>query len=298
MTLALSVFMILSIRRRVSAFKGRWSGTMCIALWMQYPILFSIYAMQGDIENKMGLFGLPKIDKLKQRGNREGLSKALDSRYPWKVRVDAALALAELDDDRGRQYFITILSHLKLHKENGNKNSVDAAAALVKKGDKAVNMLSAIFADPGLDSAQHEGAAAVLRMIGSDRSQDAFMNALEQNWEFGRMNMAAKALQEIGSERIVDRLLYYYVADRDDLRRKELSGKILHSIGSIRATECLNRNLNWNEGVTVEDPWTKEDLSYLKQHFRDNTSNLDIAAHLKRSFRDVITKAFGMGLIR
>ena len=210
----------------------------------------------------MGLSGLPNIDKLKQRGNKEGLKKALDSRYSWKLRVDAALALTELGEELGKQEFASHLSGLKRH----TKESIDAAQALEAAGEKAIGILAAILADPDENLLSHEGAASVLALIGGDRSQDALMDVFEQKVadpgsDF-RMDYAAKALEKIGSERLVDRLLGHVNGPKDNWEeqtRKKKAILILGAIGSNRAVDSLINLLPREDDI---NPFSKERTRY------------------------------------
>ena len=213
-------------------------------------------AKKGD---DMRLFGPPRIEKLKAKRNIAGLRKTLSSRYSWEMRLDAALALAELGDDQGTQEFAKHLSGLEL----GMKDSMDAAQALEAAGERAVSLLAAILSNPDNVTTSHSGAASILALIGGDRSQDALMDVFEQrraneNTDF-RMENASKALQKIGSERIVDRLLNHVNGRREDLEeqsRKIQAIFILGVIGSGRAVEPLMYELSDEDGDY--NPWSKE----------------------------------------
>lgn len=118
----------------------------------------------------MPLFGPPNIEKLKEKGDIEGLLRALGSASPTvlspkelAIRVQAATALGNFGDDRVVQALMEVVTS-----EHGWQRDIQAAAAqaLGAIGDpSAADTLGAALRDPRDHRAfRREAAQALLRL--------------------------------------------------------------------------------------------------------------------------------------
>ncbi|MBN1264817.1 MAG: HEAT repeat domain-containing protein [Anaerolineales bacterium] len=148
----------------------------------------------------MALFGPPNIDKLKTRGDVEGLIKALDykkeSRADSKVRASAARALGELKAEQAVEHLIKALDEYWL------KDSVQEALANI--GTPAVGQLNALLKHK--DFTRKKIAATVLCDLQDKRSYPHFLALLDDySWEL--KEIAIQALGKYGDPAAIDPIL-------------------------------------------------------------------------------------------
>ncbi|MFT3891609.1 MAG: hypothetical protein QM730_08260 [Anaerolineales bacterium] len=54
---------------------------------------------------------MTKVEKLKQKGDTQGLVSILNNSHNWMLALDAAEALVQLEDERGLNYLINALEN-------------------------------------------------------------------------------------------------------------------------------------------------------------------------------------------
>lgn len=136
----------------------------------------------------MPLFGPPEVGKLKNKGDIDGLIKALEYKNEPNVRSAAAKALGEISDERAVEPLIAALKDKKaVVRQN-------AAMALGKIEDsRAVEPLAAALQDENFTVSTV--AATALGEIGDERAVEPLTAALDDESSFLR-NAAAKALKQ------------------------------------------------------------------------------------------------------
>ncbi len=169
----------------------------------------------------MGIFSRkPNIEKLKAKRDVEGLISALNYRRDHDVRIEAAIALGEIRDERAVEPLIEALKAdwilvakaawalgeigdvravepliPALEGELSTEATLPAKGALIKIGGAAVTGL--IQALKNEDSNVRERAAEVLGEIGDKRAVEPLAEAL-QDWDPAVSGAAAEALEGIG----------------------------------------------------------------------------------------------------
>jgi diguanylate cyclase (GGDEF)-like protein len=177
------------------------------------------------------MFGLfkPNVEELKNKGDIEGLAKAL--RYKWdkKVRVEAALALGEIRDKRAVKPLIQIL-------ESENKGSLIKAIEVLGriKDEKAVEALIYALRSKSLEA--QIKAAKALGEIRDKRAVEPLIQALRDKNEDLRLQ-AAKALGEIEEAKSVKPLIEL-LTDSDAAVRAQVA-EALGKIGDKSSVEAL-----------------------------------------------------------
>jgi HEAT repeat protein len=145
-----------------------------------------------------GLFGPPNIEKMKARGDVEGLVKALDYQKDSGVRRAAALALGDTGDGRSIEPLITAL------KDRGGAVYEAAAEALGKIGGaRAVEPLIAALKDD--DPRMRKAAAEALGKIGKPGVEPLIAALKDDNWRV--REAAVKLLGKFGDARGVEPLV-------------------------------------------------------------------------------------------
>jgi HEAT repeat protein len=132
----------------------------------------------------MGLFGFPNVEKLKNKGNVEGLIKALSYEKDIFVRREAAYALGAVEP-----------LCAALNDSDGNVRA-RAAEALVKIGKPSVEPLCAALKNNSNGNVR-AGAAEALGKIGDVRTVGPLYAALKDS-DKGVRTGAAEALVKIG----------------------------------------------------------------------------------------------------
>ncbi|MGA2436258.1 MAG: HEAT repeat domain-containing protein [Bryobacteraceae bacterium] len=175
----------------------------------------------------MGRFGSPNVDKMKAKGDVDGLMKALHYQEDYGVREAAADALVKigtptvepliaalLDSDSDvRKQAISVLGQigdaravgplmaaLRDSDRDGRRWAVDA---LVRIGVPAVEPLIATLKDS--DSDVRRWVVDALGQIGDARAVETLIVALKDNVSYVR-EAAANALKQIGAARTCEPL--------------------------------------------------------------------------------------------
>ena len=134
----------------------------------------------------MFLFGPPNIDKLKTKGNVEGLIAALNYKKDPTIRRDAAKALGEMGDSRAVEPLIEIA-----RSSDGKELRMLAIDSLGKLGDpRAVEPLLALLSSSS--SVVYPNAEKALKNIGSPAV--AILITTLSNSDRRMRNQAAKML--------------------------------------------------------------------------------------------------------
>lgn len=162
-----------------------------------------------------GLFK-PNIQKLKARGDVQGLIKALNYEKDKTVCRDAALALGQIGDERAVEPLIDAL------KEGDRLMRRTAALALGEIGDeRAVETLTDALKDS--DKEARQAGAEALGKIGDSRVVEPLIEALKDK---SLDEVAARALGQVGDERAVEPLVAilepwtFYRSSEEDLLKK------------------------------------------------------------------------------
>ena len=206
--------------------------------------------------------GWPSIEKLKAKRDVDGLIKALNHKE-WKIRVEAAVAIAKLGDTRGVEFLIAALKD----KEADVRQAV--ARPLGQVGDaRAVEPVLAALNDE--DWHMREAAARALDALDwkpvNDIQRALRAIALKQ-WEeaaslraaavgplvavLGRsleqlttIEAAVKALVQIGGEAVGPLIV---TLKNEDWRVRQATAKALGKLGDARAVEPLIAALRDND---------------------------------------------------
>jgi HEAT repeat protein len=182
------------------------------------------------------LFGPPNVKKLEQKGDVEGLIKAL-CHEDKDVRQKAAEALGRMGDVRAVEPLILAL------KDSESDVAADAAGALGKIGDvRAVEPL--VLALKDLDNDFRKQVAWALGKIGDARAIETLIGALKDSDEYVRRE-AGEALKGLKPEAISSEadksLLPMLMEELKDWRTqvREASAMLLGKIGDVQAVEPL-----------------------------------------------------------
>jgi HEAT repeat protein len=177
----------------------------------------------------MPLFGPPDVEKLKAKGDVQGLIKALDYKEDVQVRLAAAEVLGQIGDAQAVKPLATAL-------KDENKDVRQAAAeALGEIGNaQAVEPLSAALKDK--ESFVRQVAATSLEKIGDAQAVEPLVAALKNEDSYTRRT-AARALGEIGDGRAVGPLVAMLKDKNQDVRA--VAAEALGRIGDTRAVEPL-----------------------------------------------------------
>ncbi|NLF77026.1 MAG: HEAT repeat domain-containing protein [Chloroflexi bacterium] len=146
----------------------------------------------------MPLFGPPNVEKLKAKGNLQGLIKALTYQKDQSVRYNAAKALGEI---RGANTVEPLIAALRDSSEDVREA---ATRALGEIGDaRAVEPLIAAFKDAGFPA--REAAAKALGQLGDARAVDPLITALKES-DLHVCRAASVALGQLGDARAIEPL--------------------------------------------------------------------------------------------
>jgi len=138
----------------------------------------------------LGLFGSPSVEKLKNKGNVEGLIKALGFEKDASIRQAAAQALGEIDDAQSVEPLISTL------KDSDIKVRQFAASALGQIGDpRAVEPLITVLEDKDV----RKSAAGALVDIGVPAVEPLIANLQHEDPHVCKV--VAEILVQIGDPR-------------------------------------------------------------------------------------------------
>lgn len=187
----------------------------------------------------MGLFGPPKVEKMKAKKDVEGLIKALSYQKDWHMRQDAAQALGDLADARSVEPLIAALD------DENYKVSEYAAAALGRIGGaRTTELLIAALTDVSRSEGARSSAAKALVQIGAPSVEPLiaeFSQAIAENDNGPRFNQTQDCLIKIGEPSVQPLAI---LLDDPNRRKQWLAAQMLGEIGSPQAVEPLIAALN------------------------------------------------------
>jgi HEAT repeat protein len=201
----------------------------------------------------MWIFGSPNVDKLKAKGDVEGLIKALGYQKDWRVREAAASALGEIGDARAMEPLIAALKDHDSDVRQGAAGALDMMdwqpdqsengatywvakgewSRCVRIGEAAVKPLIAALKGGGLEA--REDAAETLGQLG-EPAVEPLIIALRDDDEVVR-EVVVGVLEEIGDARAVEPLIVMLKDESWAVR--EAAVKALNRLGDARAVDPL-----------------------------------------------------------
>lgn len=216
----------------------------------------------------MPLFGLSEVDvdKMKAKGNLNGLIKALDYKKDRGVRCKAASALGDIGDTRAVGALVNALKDQDTYLR---KHVTDALGRI--RGDRAVDGLLVALKDQ--DSGVRVAAADALGLIGGNRVVDSLLIALKDENNAVEAH-TVKALGKIGDPRALEQLtikLKYSAC----AEVRSTAAKALEEMG-YPPNQPLTPNLTLNDSIimpksdeTNAEPMPQETMSLLKSNKAD-----------------------------
>lgn len=202
----------------------------------------------------MPLFGSPNVEKLKSKGNIEGLIKAMDYE-DLEVSLSAINALGNFSEAQAIKALINKLDTFIKTNFNPRKNEwyksaepgLAAAKALVKIGEPAIEFLVSAQRNSRVDINIREGATVTLGLIASPKVCEALMTTLEEEPNERILSWTKDVLYRIGDNQITDRLLALVEKedlDQDGKIRKLFAIEVLGGISDKRSIQALINSLN------------------------------------------------------
>jgi len=178
-----------------------------------------------------GLFGPPNVDRMRDRGDVEGLIETLGYQKDPEVRKAAAAALGRIGDVRAVEPLVAALQ------DEDDWVGGQAALALGSTGDpRAVSPLIAALREG--QRLTRSAAADALGSIGDARAVGPLIDALGDS---PADMYAAKALGEIGDARAVGPLIS--ALEDGDRTLRAAGADALGRLGDARAVDALKRLL-------------------------------------------------------
>jgi HEAT repeat protein len=201
----------------------------------------------------MWIFGSPNVEKLKAKGNVEGLIKALGYQKDWRVREAAASALGEIGDARAVESLIAALKDSDADVRQAAAGALDKmdwqpdqdeneAAYWVAKGEwsrcvrigeAAAEPLIAVLKGSG-----HEAREAAVEALGQlgEPAVEPLIVALKDD-DADVREAVVGVLGEIGDARAVEPLIA--MLKDESWAMREAAVKALGRLGDTRAMEPL-----------------------------------------------------------
>jgi len=158
----------------------------------------------------MPLFGSPNVEKLKSKGNIEGLIKAMDNE-DMGVSLSAITALGNFSEAQAIKALINKLdTFIPRINFNPRKNEwykwaepgLAASKALVKIGEPAIEFLVSAQRNSRVDIKIREGATWTLGLIASPKVCEALMTTLEEEPNEHILRWTKDVLYRIGDSQI------------------------------------------------------------------------------------------------
>jgi len=201
----------------------------------------------------MALFGQPNIEKLRANRDISGLIKAFDHKK-WEVRRDAAVALKNLGDMRGKDFLIAVIKDK--HQNVDIRWSAAEALLYQLKDPEARDLLISTLKDKNENIKMRMSAAKAIRNPDEQEVKNFLITALKDKSENTDMRLfAAEILVDIDDSEAKDFLIATLKDENENVSIQWKVAGTLARHGDLRGVafliDCLNNKNEEIRHITV-----------------------------------------------